>query len=43
MSNKLFYIFAVVVVTLSIIVTIACRVEFYGSPVKVWRIGQIAG
>ena len=29
MSNKLFYIFAVVVVTLSIIVTIACCVELY--------------
>ena len=39
MSNKLFYIFAVVVVTLSIIVTIACCVEFYGSPVKVSGLG----
>ena len=29
MSNKLFYIFAVVVVTLGIIVTIACCVELY--------------
>ena len=29
MSNKLFYIFAVVVVTLSIIVTVACCVELY--------------
>ena len=34
MSNKLFYIFAVVVVTLSIIVTIACCVEFLIISVK---------
>ena len=42
MSNKLFYIFAVVVVTLSIIVTIACCVELYDKkhdkykPVGTW-------
>ena len=29
MSNKLFYIFAVVVVTLSLVLTIACCVELY--------------
>lgn len=42
MSNKLFYIFAVVVVTLSIIVSIACCVELYDKkhdkykPVGTW-------